>query len=175
MKATKLLIFLSLLLTVLAMPAFGQPSSVKRPGRLTQRLQLFIEYQHTGRWNKVAGLIGDYYCVGRNKLKYTPEQKRRVIEQLRARPMLSLDMARTVVGAGTDQFSLPPNKQYRWVNAFVKYCDNPNCLYIETRLGAYADRGDWFFTPLDKEFYNLGAAADAPNNGMQRTRRKRFS
>jgi hypothetical protein len=124
---------------------------------LSKRFKSFIESQRSGQWERVSELLGDYYSKGRKRIRYSPDQKRRMIEQLCARPMLNPDMTRTGGSVGTDNISLPLNQQYRWIYAFVQFCDGPNCIPIETTLTAYTDKGQWFFTPLDEDFYKLDA------------------
>jgi hypothetical protein len=153
MKVRRSLLPALVLLSILGHITVGQGRFWKHEMNLRGQFKLFIEYQRTGQWEKVAELRGDYYSKGRERIKYSSEEKRRMIKQLQARPMLSLDNTRTAFGTSTDNLSLPLNKQYRGVYAFVQFCDEPNCVHIETRVSAYTASGRWFFTPLERDFY----------------------
>lgn len=156
MKVTRSILVACVLLSIPCLIIVGQgrfPANYEK--NLSERFKLFIRYQRRGQWDRVSELLGDYYAKGRKRIRYSPKQKRRMIEQLRARPMLSLDITRTGFSVCTDNMSMPLNQQYRWIRAFVKFCDGPNCIPIETNLNAYTDQGQWFFTPLEEDFYKL--------------------
>src|SRR5882672_6115747 len=154
MRSTKLVsIAIIALLSSSSLVSAQRSSGAAYQKNFDDRLKLFVEYQRTERWDKVEELLGDYYCIGRRREKYSPSQKTRMLEGLKARPMLELDMVRTNVAVGTDNISLPMNKQYRWVYAFIRFCYGPNCIHIPSRLVGYMNNRKWFFTPSDLEFY----------------------
>ena len=164
MKTTKLAsIAIIVLLSSSALGSAQRSSTAAYQTNLHERLKLFVEYQRNERWDKVAELLGDCYFVGGRRAKYSQSQKTQMIEDLKARPMLELDLVRTNVAVGSDNISLPMNRQYRWVYAFIRFCDGPNCIHIQSRLVGYMNNRKWFFTPSDVEFYRRDSIGPSPN------------
>ena len=106
-------------------------------------------------------LLGGYYCKGERRVKYKAQQKQRIFQQIKARPILEIIDWNAAVSSG--EHSSPLNKRYRWVWALSKFSNEVDSISIRRNFIAYFDDGDWYFTPTDRDFYNLEAVRQSPN------------
>ena len=146
-----------LFIIIIAAPAYNQrkdwnvydagniPRSLQ--SRLRKRLDLFIEYRRTKQWDKVSAMRGDFYG-GYNRKKYTPEDKRKVIEQqVDNRQMLNFTLEKITFSASTAD--LPLSKRWWYIDGIAEYLIDGKAVQRDIRFIVYFHKGEWYFSPPD--------------------------
>ena len=133
---------------------------------LIERLDSFVEAQHTGQWDKVAEMLGPFSSAV-SRSQYRVSEKEWVVEKLRSRPMLSF--IPKVLTFSTASIDLPLAK--RWWNIEGE---------AEFRAGAkekmvfalYRSSGEWYFQPMIVTAGAIEPLLKPPSNKrVERTRR----
>lgn len=145
-----------LLITAIAFTAYSQrkdfnvydAGNIPRPwqARFKERFDLFIEYHRTKQWDEVSALMGDFYG-GRERKKYTPEQKRQMIGQISSRPMLNFTLDKIIFS--TEILSKPLSKRWWSIWGEAEYLEDDKSVKRKVVFTAYRYKGEWFFSYQD--------------------------
>jgi hypothetical protein len=142
---------------IIAVPAYSQrkdwnvydagniPRSLQ--SRLRARLDLLVEYHKTKQWDKLSAMRGDFYG-GYNRKRYTPADKRKVIEQQGSnRQWLNFTLEKITFSASTVALSL--RKRWWYIEGSAEYLIDGKAVQRHIRFIVYFHDGQWFFSPPD--------------------------
>jgi hypothetical protein len=121
--------------------------------RLVERLEAFFAAEREGAWDRVEELLGELYKaeadkasdtnVLTEKYRYSPEQKKWMMDRVRAHPILSYEIKGMSWGQKRDAQS---DDLKTWVlEGEARYPDAPGKK--ETDIVIYHYNGDWFLLP----------------------------
>ena len=143
----------SLVLAAIALPTYSQQKdfnvydagNIPRPwqARFKERLDLFVEYQRTKQWDKVSSMLGELNG-GRDRKKYSVEERRKLIEQLSSKPISNFALNKIIFS--TEILSRPLSKRWWYVLGTAEYAEGDKSVRAPTRFTAYRHKGEWFFS-----------------------------
>ncbi len=131
-------------------PLAGAVIPISLQQSLKQRLDQFIIAQKEGRWDDVALLMGDFRSNS-NGRRYTQEQKKCLIEQMKASPLAIFDYKKT--GFSTEILGMPLSRKW-WYIIGETGASSDAFKKKQVTITAYRASGKWFFSPpnLDDEW-----------------------
>lgn len=121
--------------------------------RLVERLEAFLAAERNQAWNQVEELLGELYTAEADdasndydlmeKYKYSPEQKKWMMEKVKAHPILSYE----IKGISWDDKRNASSKTLKtwYLTGQARYSETAD--KIETTIIVYHYNGDWFFLP----------------------------
>jgi hypothetical protein len=121
--------------------------------RLVERLEAFLAAEREGAWDRVEELLGELYkaeadnanegYVLAEKYRYSPEQKKWMMDKVRAHPILSYEIKGMSWGQKRNAES--DNLKVWFLEGEARYPDAPGKK--ETNIVLYHYNGDWFLLP----------------------------
>jgi hypothetical protein len=110
---------------------------------LIERLNLFVESQRTGNWDRVSELLGPFFCE-RERKKYSDAQRQWTVDYLRHEPMARFTP--TLVTFTTAILSRPFDKRWWFIAGDAEYSTGTTPASRPAQITAYRYRGKWYFS-----------------------------
>jgi hypothetical protein len=156
MKFSRAILALAVLATLVPLTAIGQRTGELRHAlraSLEARLFSFTQAQATGQWDQVNALLGRYRRGGTGDHLYTPAHKQCLISQMQSVPLIAFDFTYEHVNYSTEILSKPPAQRWWYLAGLGTFRTDSREVKEQTKLVAYRDRGQWFFTPPNYDTY----------------------